>query len=886
MLTSIVARIVAACCRHAKLVLIIAALASVLSAYYSVTHFAINTDSSKLISTKLPWRQREAEYNKAFPQNNDLILVVIDGRTPERAQQAAAALVAHLEPLKNNFDSVRLPPEEGFYGRENLLFQPPDQVKQTADQLDNATPLLSALAYDPTLRGISSAVQLIASGVVRGKAPLDQAAPAFQGFAIPMEQALAGKTTFFSWQNLFNKSSAGAGEADQGKRRFILAKPKLNFNEIEPGEDATSLIHKTAHDLGFTPDTGVTVRLTGPIPLNDEAFGSVKEGFALNSIITVLAVILILWLALKSARLIVAVFISTAIGLIFTAAAGFAMVGALNLISIAFAVLFVGIGVDFGIQLSVRYREERHRRAELFPAIVGAGVKAGRGLSLAAAATAAGFYSFLPTDYRGVSELGLIAGTGMIIAFFVSITVLPALLTLFRPPAEGQEIGYTFLAPLDDFLERKRFWVIGVMLAVALAGLPLLRQLTFDFNPNNLNDPHSESVSTLNDLRQNPTTTTNKIDVLAPNMTEAQALAGRLSQLPEVDHTQTLTSFVPPDQDVKLAALKDVAESLGPELSPQKLKVAPTEQDDKDALTSAAAMLVKAAAKGTGQPADAANHLADVMTRLAAAPPEARQRVRDAMLPSLQILLAQLRGVISAYPVTLDTIPADLKRDWLTDEGQARIEVTPKDTSGTNAALQQFSDAVLKVAPGATGEPVLIQQSGKAVIWAFIEAGLWALGSIAIILYIVLRRVTDVLLTLVPLLFAGLIAMELTVLIGLPINFANIIALPLLLGLGVAFKIYFVMAWRDGQTHLLQSSLTRAVFFSAMATAVAFGSLWSSNHPGTSSMGKLLALSLACTLIAAVFLQPALMGPPREGARKQEEFEEEEAARAVQKAVA
>ena len=156
-----------------------------------------------------------------------------------------------------------------------------------------------------------------------------------------------------------------------------------------------------------------------------------------------------------------------------------------------------------------------------------------------------------------------------------------------------------------------------------------------------------------------------------------------------------------------------------------------------------------------------------------------------------------------------------------------------------------------------------IQESGNAVVNAFIQAGAWALGSIALLLFLVLRRITDVLLTLVPLLVAGIVTLELTVVFGLPLNFANVIALPLLLGLGVAFKIYFIMAWRAGVTNLLQSTLTRAVFFSALTTATAFGSLWLSNHPGTSSMGKLLALSLLCTLAAAVLFQPALMGPPR-----------------------
>ena len=120
------------------------------------------------------------------------------------------------------------------------------------------------------------------------------------------------------------------------------------------------------------------------------------------------------------------------------------------------------------------------------------------------------------------------------------------------------------------------------------------------------------------------------------------------------------------------------------------------------------------------------------------------------------------------------------------------------------------------------------------------------------------------LLTLVPLLLAGVVTLEICVLIDLPLNFANIIALPLLLGVGVAFKIYYIMAWREGQTNLLQSVLTRAVTFSACTTATAFGSLWFSSHPGTSSMGKLLAISLLTTMAAAALFQPVLMGKPRE----------------------
>jgi predicted RND superfamily exporter protein len=219
--------------------------------------------------------------------------------------------------------------------------------------------------------------------------------------------------------------------------------------------------------------------------------------------------------------------------------------------------------------------------------------------------------------------------------------------------------------------------------------------------------------------------------------------------------------------------------------------------------------------------------------------------------------------MLNPQRITLQTLPAALTRDWVSPDQKARIEVLPKGDSNDDRTLRNFAAAVLAVAPTGTGTPVLFQEAAGIIVRAFTEATGLALASIAILLWIVLRRFGDVLLTLVPLIVAGLVTLEICGLIGLQLNFANIIALPLLLGVGVAFKIYYIVAWRGGKTNLLESTLTRAVIFSAMTTATAFGSLWLSSEPGISSMGKLMALSLACTLAAAVLFQPILMGPPR-----------------------
>ena len=552
------------------------------------------------------------------------------------------------------------------------------------------------------------------------------------------------------------------------------------------------------------------------------------------------------------------------VGLTVSTAFGLFLVGALNVISVAFFVLFVGLGIDFGIQFSVRYRAERHDHPDLHTALLSAAKKAGSPLALAAMATAVGFSSFLPTAYRGLSELGEIAGAGMIIAFIASITLLPALLAVLKPPGEQLPIGFAALAPVDRFLARHRIAVIVVTLLAAVLASPLLWFLRFDFDPLHLRNAKVESVATYLELRRDPQTGANAIDIVAPNLTVANATARRLSALPQVAQTRTLSNLIADDQDEKLALIHTAATAISPSLNPGEIQSPPTDQDVVDALSSTADSLAKVAAGRPGRGAEAARRLSGLLSQLAKADPAARQRAETAIIQPLRFSLDQLRAQLQAQRISTDTIPADLAREWTTPDGRARIEVLPKGDPDNTDTLRNFVQAVLSSEPNATGPAVVLFEAGNTAVRAFIQAGIFALSAIALLLWVALRRIGDVLLTLVPLLIAGVVTLELCVVLDLPLNFANIIALPLLLGVGVAFKIYYIMAWRAGRTGLLQSSLTRAVVFSSMTTATAFGSLWLSSHPGTSSMGELMALALVCTMMAAVLFQPALMGPPRQ----------------------
>jgi len=425
-------------------------------------------------------------------------------------------------------------------------------------------------------------------------------------------------------------------------------------------------------------------------------------------------------------------------------------------------------------------------------------------------------------------------------------------------------MGFAQLAPVDRFLELHRIPVVVIIILVVVLASPLLFWLQFDFNPLHLQSPKVESVATFLELRKNPQTGANAIEIEAPDLAAANETARRLSALPEVSQTRTLSDLVPSDQDEKLKLIHDAATTIDASLNPREVDHPPTDQENIEALSSTVDILSKVAGNNQGPGADAARRLSWLLAELAKADPFVRTRAEVAVAAPLRISLDQLRHGLKPQHVTIENIPLDLAGEWVTTDGRARIQVLPKGDPDDTNVLGNFVTSVLAVEPNATGPAVFLYEARNTVVRAFIQAGIFALSAIAALLWITLRRIGDVLLTLLPLLVAGVVTLELCVVFDLPLNFANILALPLLLGVGVAFKIYYITAWRAGKTALLQSSLTRAVIYSAMTTATAFGSLWLSSQPGTSSMGKLMALALVCTMAAAVLFQPALMGPPRE----------------------
>ncbi|HTL92118.1 MAG TPA: MMPL family transporter, partial [Steroidobacteraceae bacterium] len=795
-------------------------------AQYVRGHFAMTTDTHVLLSPKLPWRVRQTALNATFPQQSPDIVVVVDGRTPELSETGASALAASLSADTTLFRSVQQPDDGPFWARNRLLFASTEDVKKITAQIVKVQPFLGSMASDPSLRGLANTLSLIAKGVNSGETSVQDLRTPLRILADALEGLTTGHRPFFSWRTLITGSEPDEREL----RHIVLVDPRLDFTQLQPGKLPIDAIRSVAQRLQLDQAHGLRVRLTGPVPLQDEEFATLAQRAGLIAVLASAAIILMLWFAVRSALLIAAILATTLVGLLTATALGLALFQRYNVISVAFIPLFVGMGMDLGIQFSVRYRTERASGEEVGPALIATGRTMGKSLTLAAAAIGAGFLAFTPTAYYGVSQLGVIAGLGMFTALGLNLTLLPALIALTRAPGVPLRPG-TRLAMIDDYVLGHRVLVVGSGAAAALICAALLPLVRFDFNPIHLRSATVGSVATLVDLMHDPDRSPNTLEVIRPSLAAADELAAVFRRNPTVHSARTLSSFIPADQAQKIALIADTANLVDFTLNPLEVATPPTDAELSDSLQRAAGKLRQISTQDPALRADT-QRLAAALDTLARGTPAARAAAVQMLIPGFATTLGQIRSFLQPQPVSIATLPPDTVRAWQSADGHARVSVLPQGNSNDDAVLRRFTAAGLKLAPDAAGTAIYLQAYARAVVDAFIEAGVLSFVAICGLLLLALKRVRDVAITMAPIVLTGLLTMGTCVLIGQPLNFANIIALPLLFGIGVAFDIYFVMWWREGGRNLLQSPLTRAVLMSAGTTGAAFGTLSLSRHPG------------------------------------------------------
>jgi hypothetical protein len=847
--------------RFAWLVTILSLAATAAAAFYSAERLSINSSTADMFSADLPFRQREREIDQAFPQDRDTLVVVVDGDTPDLADDGANRLVARLRQQPDLFPSIFDLQASPHFRRNGLLYLSEAEIAQLTDRLAEAQPFLGALWRDPTLRGLFEMLALAAEHATTGDdGPAIEIDRVFDAVADVAEAQAGGRQSWLSWTDLMRAED----EKPLGPRLFVV-QVLQDYSSLRPSEGAIEALRSAARALSLDESHGVRVRLTGSEALNDEELQSVSIGTGSAAALSLAMVGGLLFSCFRSLRLSLVSWITLFAGLIWTAGFAAVAVGQLNLISVAFSVLFIGLAIDFSIHYALRYREARETTGDHGVALRSTARSVGGGIALAGAAAAIGFYSFLPTAYQGLAELGLIAGSGMIIAVFASFTLLPALLTILPPrlrrPIPGEPPAHLVVAEWIRSHHRPILAGAALIGLAAVAHAPLTR---FDFDPLNLKDPESESVSTFLELITNDPTRAYSITVLASNLDEAAAVGERIGALASVDSTRTLMDFVPDHQEAKLELIDTLALLLEPSLTSPPLPAPATGELDA-AYVRLQEQLRLLAKDGATTTARTAERLAAALS--AVIEPEgiesgAVDDLATRLLAGLPGRLQALREMLQAEAVTLDSLPAELRDRWIAEDGRARIEIYPKeDLHASPAALRRFVETVQQVAgEHVSGTPVTISEAGKAVRRAFAEAAIIAITGIVLLLRFVLGNFRDALLVFVPVILAGLLTTMATTVLDVPFNFANLIVLPLLFGLGVAGSLHlFLREKKETYDDVMGSSTPRAVLFSALTTVASFGSLALSQHPGTSGMGVLLTISIGLSLLCTMIVLPALM---------------------------
>jgi hopanoid biosynthesis associated RND transporter like protein HpnN len=839
---------------------------SIFAFYYTANNLTLNTDTGDMLSAELPFRQNYIRYKQLFPQYIDTMLVVIDGDTPESAQRAAQALAERVMADRALFKTVYRPGSGPFFDTNALLYLKLSELEDLTDSLSQIQPYLAKLTEDQSLRGLLAMTGEGLKAMQEGEKL--ELAPILRHLNESIEANLHGEDRQLSWQELMLDTQG----TRENKRQFVVIQPQLDFSRWLPAQPGIEAVRRLADELQLDPRHGVKLRITGSLALEFEESQSVSQGAGVTALVALCMVFIVLWIGLRSLRLVTATLITLVTGLLLTAAFATAAVGELNLISVAFAILYIGLGVDFAIHLCLRYQELTSQAQHNDSALLTAAQSVGTSLVLCALTTAVGFYAFIFTDYEGVSELGLISGTGMFISLFANLSLLPALLTL-RPLTKDIPDYSRPLPRAAEVIVRlpsrhPRVIIISAAL-LAVSALASLPWVSFDYNPLNLRNPDSESVSTFKDLIENSETPPWHATILARQDTSIADIVERLRTRQYIGQVITLEDFVPDRQEEKLDMVADIGLLLGPQLQISTDSSPVPYPQLLSALDEFIAILETYLTSNLDLPwrqnvARLRRNLERLRTQDSDFEAHERRlrRLEHGLLANLPDSLLKLQRAMKAHPVSLADLPENLSTRWLTPDNTQRIEVFPKEDISNNAALRRFVHDVRAVAPKATDFPVLSLESGIAIVKAFQQAFTAALIVIILLLLFELRRIGDTLMILIPLLLAGLCTAATTVLLNVPFNFANIIALPLLLGIGVDSGIHMVHRLRSPlppEGHLLKTSTARAVLFSALTTIVSFGNLSFSNHPGTASLGLILTIGVLFTLVSTLVVLPALI---------------------------
>lgn len=851
------------------MVLSIVAVLSILALQYTANHLSINTDTAELVAPDAPFQKNRRNYEKAFSQDVHTLLLVVESDAPELTKSATKRLQRLLSANKDHFNSAYIPNDGEFFRQNGLLYLDIDDLQSLSNNLSQAQPFIGRIAHEPNLTGFLSIFDdALASKDKAQEVPIDLTS-LIEKITTALHKSLNGENALLSWQDLIGDKTT------QERNGFIIVSPKFDFSQIRPAENAINSIRNAVAEIQDPNLPAVKVWVTGEVGLEDDELSGMSTGTFTASIFSIVVVLFILLVAYRSVLLTIATLLTLAFGMLFCGAFAALSVKELNLISVAFAVSNIGLGVEYAIHFCLRYRDNLTHHIHKGLALRNTLISTAPSLLLCAGTTSIGLYAFIPTDYKGVSELGLLAGTSLFICLLITLIALPALLKVIPVPAKYSEEKEENSSGIAKWSKKLAAYPLHYAKPITIAtfmiaaiSVVLAFNVKTDFNPINLRDPNTESVIAFKKLMKDKETTPMTLTVLAKDENTAKDLEQKLSKLATVDKTVSLFDFQPSNQDEKLAMIEDMSMMLG-----AKVQDFPALKEDPNPVP-AINRLIQTIDSILPQKTDDRERIAltsfkkelqDILIEIDTRQQPSRrlfiEKIQTTLLGTLPQVMNELSAGLNAKEVTLDDLPADLKSRWFSKNGSYRIQIFPKKDLNDLKNLEEFITEVQSVAPETTDLPVMYWESMKEVISAFQEAIVIALVTIALLLFAIRRSIADTALVMTPLILAGLFTMASATLTGTPINFANIIALPLLLGLGVDNGIHMVEKLHHSlseRQNIYRSSTARAMFYGALTTASSFAGLAFSPHQGIASMGLIITIGIFWIMVCTFVILPAL----------------------------
>ena len=875
--------------RHSLLVIAASLILAVLSLWVTAQKLTFKTGRGDLVAKGLPYVKLYKNYRAQFEDLSGMV-VVVEGENPADMSGFAEALEKKLQAQPHLFSKVVYKIDTSYFRSRFLLYLDQGELETLTSKLEDHQDFLESVNVAPGLHPLLSSINAeISSGMVDTlltdflggdeESEEDSEDEADLSLLIrlleEMTRFLTGETSYRSpWQALFK----GGDESLREQGYMVSKNGELLFVLIVPNDDETSftgykdaveqarqVIAETRKDF-----PGVTVGLTGEDVISSDEMVTTQSDVETASKIALIGVALLFIIAYQGVvKPLLAVF-CLLLGLSWTMGFTALTIGHLNILSVVFTTILIGLGIDFGIHILERFKEERQQGNEILPALQKTLQGTGKGNFAGAITTAIAFGAMVLTDFIGIVELGWIAGWGILFCMIAMLLVLPALITVEE---KWRKPSYTQTKPTTatqrgwvDKLFDHYYLIIGVCTVLVLIASLSLKDLRFDYNLLNLQAKGTEAVQYEMKILESAGRSAWSAAMLADSFKEIQEKERQLKALPTVARVESISAVIPDNQEENAQIIR---ENLAP-----LLKDLEVEPEDVDFSWKALNKTLKGIQfKLQGREGDeldpvqvAGNRVRNFREQSQKMEPDlAEKRLRNfsqLLFADYRNLMEELKANADVKLVKLEEIPETLRKRYISQKGKYVANIFPSVDVWDLDERHKYLEDLRSVDPNVTGTAIHMFESTRLMTEGYVNGGLYAMTAIIIYVFFLFRNLRTVFFVLLPVLVGSIWTVGVMELIGLKLNMANLVILPLILGIGVVNGIHITHRYReeeDKHASILGKSTGQAVLLSSLTTMIGFGSMMVANHYGVFSLGMVLTLGVFNCLIASVTFLPALL---------------------------